>query len=542
MKKAYLKELASGLLGSVTDDPATLEYFSTDASIFEVTPTAVAYPANTADVRRLVEFARDRTASGKPLSLTARGFGAGTTGGALGEGVGVVFPGHMDKLLRLEPSAVTVQPGMSLHALQQVLVTHGRWLPPAHGLGRHTTVGGAVATGAAGPKALKYGGLRHFVKNLKVVLADGSVVTTRKLTTRELSRKRGLATFEGEVYRKLSNLLSDNGLLIAAHAPSATRNACGYALSAVRNAGAAFDLSQIIIGSEGTLGLITEVTLATAPFHSRTTLVAGGCDSLDHADSTLTKLRELGPSTLEFVDRAWLDELREHHPGYLADLIKDHTPRLFFLVEFDDVSQLAQKFKSVRAARLLTRGGGKPHTTVDPLEQVQWWKIRRSVGETVWPVAGSKPALPLADDAFVPPAKWTMALDKTAKLLTKYDLATPLSGAAGDGQVSLHPVLDLGRKRDVDKLLNLGREFTDMVVSLGGTPTGGAGDGLLHGPLLAGVYGDELAAVQAEVKTVFDPHGLFSPLVKTGATDSYARSHLRGDYSAARFADYPPSS
>jgi FAD/FMN-containing dehydrogenase len=542
MKKAYLKELANGLLGTVTDDPATLERFATDASIFEVPPAAVAYPANTTDVRHLVEFARNRTATGKPLSLTARGLGSSRTGAALGEGVEVVFPAYMDKLLRLESTAVAVQPGLSSHTLQQILLSHGRWLPPLHGIGHHTTLGGAVSIGSAGPKSIKYGPLRHYVKSLKVVLADGSIITTHRLTARELGRKRGLSTFEGEIYRKLTNLLSDHAMLIAEHEPTAARNTAGYALSAVRTSGGAFDLSQIFIGAEGTLGLITEITLATAPFHPRTTLVVGGCDSLDHAAQALVKLRELGPSALEFVDRAWLETLREHHPSYLAGLLSEHTPRLFFFAEFDDVSQLAQKFKSVRAARVLARGGGRPHTTADPLEQLTWWKIRHAIGETVWPGLSAKAALPIADDAVVPPAHWSQALDKTAKLLAKYDLAAPLSGHAGDGHLALRPPLELARKKDVDKLFNLSREFTDLIVALGGTPSGQAGDGLLRGPLLSRVYGDELAAVHAEVKNTFDPHGLFSPLTKTAATESYARAHLRTDYSATRFADYPPSS
>jgi len=519
MKKAYLKELAAGLLGAVTDDTAVLEQFATDASIFEVTPTAVVWPANTADVRRLVEFARDRTASGKPLSLTARGHGAGAAGSAIGEGVSVVFPGHMNKLLRLETSAVTVQPGMSAHVLGQILLTHGRWIPPLQGLGHHTTLGGALGGGAAGPKAVKYGSLRHFVKNLKVVLADGSIIATHRLTARELSRKRGLATFEGEIYRHLAGLLADNAMLIAKHEPATKHNAAGYALSAVRNTSGAFDLGQIIIGAGGTLGIITEITLATAPFHPRTTLVAGGCDSLDHAGDALAKLRELGPATLEFVDRAWLELLREHRPGYLAGLLPEHTPRVFFLVEFDDVSQLAQKFKSVRAARILSRAGGRPHTSTEPLEQVTWWRLRRSIHETTWSGFAAKPALPVAD-AWVPPDRWTQALDKTAKLLTKYDLTAPLAGHAGDGHLALYPSFDLSRKKEVDKLFSLSREFADLIISLGGTPSG--------------EFGDDLAAVHAEVKTIFDPHGLFNPQAKTGATETYARSHLRGDYSSGR--------
>lgn len=530
MKKSYLKELQSKLLGSVTDNPDALEFFSTDLSIFKIMPTGVVYPQNTADVRKLVTFAAEHTAAGKPISLIPRGKGTDVGGAALGEGIQVVFPAHMDKLLRLDHNTVTVQPGIIYKTLQQTLHTHGRFLAPYPVSLGYSTLGAAVANNDAGEKSVKYGTTRDAVKSLKVVLSDGSLIQTHRISARELNRKKGLSTLEGEIYRKFDSLLLDHADLIKKHAPKTPKNTAGYALGAVRGKDGSFDLSQVFIGSQGTLGIVTEITLKTVQYNPRTTLAVGYFKSIDHAATAVVKLRELGPSSLELVDHHLLSYVQAHRPGELADLLPDQLPKIVLLVEFDDFSQFKQKLKSTRALHIMRRHEATVRVSSDPIEQVALWKIRRSAAAAIWMTDGAKKALPFIEDAVIPLDRLPQFFDKAYKLLAKYDLDAAIWGHAGDGNFRLLPLLDLSRKKDVDRLFNLARDFTQLVVGLGGTTSGGHGDGLLRAAYLGQQYGEDMLELFAATKHIFDPLNIFNPLKKSQATEAYARGHLREDY------------
>lgn len=537
MKHAYLKELQSRLLGSVTDDPDALEYFSTDQSIFRATPTAIVYPQNTADVRKTVLFAAERAANGKPLPLVPRGKGSDQGGGAIGEGLQVVFPAHMNKLLRLDRDSVTVQPGILFHTLQQTLYTHLKHIPQAPAGGEYSTVGGAVAIGSGGEKAVKYGSIRSAVRSLKVVLADGSLIETRRISARELNRKKGFHTLEGELYRKFDSLLLDHADLIKQRAVRGVLNTAGYDVWSVRGANGSFDLTQVFLGSQGTLGLITEVTLAIAPYNPRTTLVVGYFSTALGACEAIKKLLDLAPSAVELVDQHLIQSHRELRPSDLAGLVPEQTPAVTLLAEFDNASQFAQKLRSTRAARVMHRHGGTVRMSTDPVEQVALWKIRRTAVAT-WTGHGHKKALPFIEDAAVPVEKLPQLLEKIYKLLKKHDLEAAIWGHAGTGNLRFQPRLDLAKKKDVDKLFTLSHEYYDLVVALGGTPSATQNDNLLRAAYLKKIYGEEFFELLAATKHIFDPQGIFNPNKKTGATEDYIRAHLRTEYSTRRQHDY----
>jgi FAD/FMN-containing dehydrogenase len=528
--KAYLKDLSAQLLGTVTDNPDVLEHFSTDGSIFQITPSAVVFPNNTADVRKTLTVAHDRAAAGKPTTVTPRGKGGDLGGGAIGEGLQLVFPMHMHKVLRLENNFVAVQPGLTLRSLQQTLNTHGRYLPPVPGPQDLTTVGGAVANDDAGPRAYKHGSFRSFVKGLKVVLSDGSLIETSRISARDLNRKKGLTTLEGEIYRGLDSLLLDHAETIAKHQPRTTKNTAGYALGQVRGKDGSFDLSQVFIGSQGTLGVITEVSLRILPYNPRTTLLVGYFSSLDKAGEAVRKLGTHHPSAIEFVDRSLLQYLREHRPGDLEGLVPEDLPRVMLFVEFDDFSQLAQTVRSTRAEQVLKRQGATVRVSTDPIEQVALWKIRRDAPGLLAMTSHSKKALPFMEDAAVPVTRLAELIDRTYRLLIKHDIEAPMWGHAGDGQVHLQPFLDLGRRRDVERLQSLSHEFFDLVLSMNGTISAEHNDGLLRAAYLERQYGSDMMKLLTQTKQIFDPLGILNPQLKTGATEAYARDHLRTTY------------
>jgi FAD/FMN-containing dehydrogenase len=506
MKKAYLKDLQSSLLGSVTDNAEALDYFSTDSSIFKMTPEAVIYPKNTADVRKTLAFLNDLALQGKKVGLTARGKGSDQTGGALGSGIQLVLPAHMNKLLRLEKDSVTVQPGIIYATLQQTLHTHGRFLPPFPSSIDYSTIGGAIANNAA----------------------------------RELNRKKGQTDLEGEIYRKVDGLLLDHEAAIKASAPKTTKNASGYDVWDVRRRDGSFDLTQLIIGSQGTLGVVTEATLKTVAFNPKTTLLVGYFDDLAKAGHAVERLVRLKPSALELVDYHLLEYLKQHRPKDLEGLVPEILPKVVLLVEFDDNSQLQQTIRSRRASHLLARLATSQRATTNPIEQEALWKIRHSAAAVIWMNNSSQRALPFIEDGIVPVAVLSQFLEKLYKLLRKYNLDIAIWGHAGDGNLHLQPFLNLAKPKDIDKLYELSDEFTKLIISLGGSLSGEHNDGLLRGPYLREVFGNEVYELFREIKVAFDPHGVLNPETKIDVTAEQTRPLIRAEHSMRHLYDHLP--
>ncbi len=542
MKKPYLKDLQSQLLGSVTDHAEALAYFSTDASIFTVMPEAVVYPKNTADVRKTVALLAERARDGKKVSITARGKGTDQSGGALGDGIQLVLPSHMNRILKLEKDTVTVQTGIVYQSLQQTLHTHGRFLPPFPASIDFSSIGGAIANNAGGEKSVKYGVTNEYVKSLKVVLADGSLIETKRISARELNRKKGQADFEGEIYRKLDSILLDNADLIKKNQPKTTKNTAGYTLSRIKHKDGSFDLSQILVGSQGTLGIVTEATLKTLPWNPRTTLIVASFDSLQKAGDAVVKLQGLKPSTLEIADYYLLDYVRRNRPQDIDGLLPDKLPKLVLLAEFDDYSQISQTFKSRRAERLLAKYASNVRVSTDPVEQESLWKIRRSAAAVMSMNSGSKKALPFIEDGVVPLKKLPQFLDKTYELLKKYDLEIAVWGHAGDANLHLQPFLDLSKKKDVDTLFDLADEFFEMVIEMGGSTCGEHNDGIMRGPYLRQLYGDEMYELFVRTKQIFDPQNILNPNVKIDVTREFQRESLRQEYSLGKLYEHLPHS
>src|SRR5690349_15461033 len=288
----YLQE---HLVGEVMTSADARRYFATDGSILTVAPALVAYPRNENDVRKTARFTWQLAERGRVIPITARGAGTDQSGAAMGTGIILAFPAHMHRILELDDKSgvVTVEPGANYGKLQQTLHTHDRFLPPYPASMEYSTIGGAVANNSSGEKSVKYGATRDFVKSLRVVLANGEVIETGRLSKRDLNKKLGLATFEGEIYRALDAMLDEHQGLLDKASLNVTKNSAGYFLHDVKRSDGSIDLTPLFVGSQGTLGIITEVTLETEAYNPMTTLLMAGFDDIEKAQNAILELRTL---------------------------------------------------------------------------------------------------------------------------------------------------------------------------------------------------------------------------------------------------------
>ncbi len=537
----YLQE---HLLGEVTSSASVRRSLSTDGSVLTVTPSLVVYPRGESDVRKVARFTWQLAERGRVLPITARGAGTDQGGAAIGDGLIMAFPAHMNRILVLDnkSGSVMVEPGINYGKLQQTLQTHGRFLPPFPASFEYSTIGGAVANNSSGEKTVKYGDTRQYVKSLRVVLANGEVIETRRISKRELSKKLGLATFEGEIYRALDAILEEYNAVISDAHLKVTKNSAGYDLEDIRRKDGSFDLTPLFVGSQGTLGIVTEITLLTEPENPETTLFVGYFDDLQHLAQAVTELRDLPdrPSALEMVDEQLLRLVEQLSPGQLKDVIEKPIPKAVLLVEFDNAAGRALKKTTKKASKILEKYATSYRMETKPAEQEKLWRIRHSSAAVVAHSEGNLRAVPVIEDGVVPVEKLELYILGIYQLFKKYQLNVAVWGHAGDGNLHVQPFLDLAQLGDRQKLFKLMDEYYDFVTKLGGSTSGEHGDGRLRAPYLKNVYGQEMYDVMAKVKSAFDPYNTLNPGVKFGTTFDDLKGQLRQEYSLGNLHHHLP--
>lgn len=539
----YLQE---HLVGEVITAPDARKYFSTDTSILELAPAMIAYPRNENDVRKTARFTWQLAERGRVIPITARGAGTDQSGGAIGRGIMLVFPAHMNKVLELDTrtGAITVEPGLNYAKLQQTLHTHGRFLPPFPASIEYSTIGGAIANNAAGEKTVKYGATRNFVDALRVVLANGEVIETSRLNKRDLSKKMGLSTFEGEVYRALDALIEENHDIIQGLALDVSKNAAGYDLASVKQKDGSFDLTPLIVGSQGTLGIVTEATMATEPYSPATTLIAALITDLKQAQEVVMELQQMSkpPCAIEVVDDKLLDFVYRTNPNQLKGILKPPFPRLVMLIEFDDPADKIQKKSAKKVGKILDNLGIQNKIETDPNKKEDLWKIRHAAATVISHNEGQARALPIIEDGIVPLDRFEEYVEGVYQLFHKYQLQVAMWGHAGNANLHMQPFLDLSQLGDRQKVFRIIEDYYTMVINLGGSTSAEHNDGRIRAPYLPRLYGADAYEVFRKVKRIFDPYGTLNSGVKIDVELDEVKSLVRNEYSISHLSDHLPRS
>lgn len=537
----YLQE---HLMGEVMTSADARRYFATDASVLSVTPSVIVYPRNENDVRKTTRFTWQLAERGRVIPVTARGAGTDLGGAAIGSGIILSFPGHMHKVLEFDTKSgmVTVEPGINYAKLQQTLHTHDRFLPPYPASLEYSTIGGAVANNSSGEKSVKYGDTRDYVRGLRVVLANGEVIQTGRLSKREFNKKLGLATFEGEIYRALDALLEENQALIEKNVSPVTKNSAGYFLHDIKHKDGSFDLTPLIVGSQGTLGIVSEITLETEPYNPSPALVVASFTDLEDVQATILELRDLPdmPSAIEMVDDQMLSVVERLSPNLLKDVVTKPYPRVVLLVEFDNPNDRMQKKVIKKAEKILEKAGAVYQTETDPMEQEKYWKIRQASAMVVGHSEGGIKALPIIEDGIVPPERFKEYLEGIYGIFARNQLQAAVWGHAGDGNLHIQPFLDLSQVGDRQKVFRLMDDYAALVLSLGGSVSAAHGDGRLRAPYTPRQYGPEIYAVFQKIKQIFDPYGTLNPGVKVNVGMDSVKALLRSSYALEHLYGHMP--
>ncbi len=531
-----LKETLSKIItGEVFDDVQTQSHYSTDASIFQVTPHIVAFPQSAEDIGHIVKYVSLHKETSPALSITARAAGTCMSGGSLNESIILDVTKHMNTIGEVINEQIIVQPGVFYRDMEKVTLASGLLMPSYTASKDLCAVGGMVANNAGGEKSLTYGSTESWVRRLKVILSDGNEYIIEPLSGEKLQTKLAQQNFEGELYRKIYNLVVHNfGKLLTAK-PTVTKNTAGYFLWNVWD-GHTFDLTKLFTGSQGTLGIITEITFALVPVKTHKRLLIITLDNLDTLGAIVQKVLEFKPNCFETYDDHTFELAEKYMPECADCVITEKTNMLTLIAEFDSDDGDEALSQAQRAHAALA---GMPLNTAlvaTEEEAENYWKIRRASFKLLREhVEGSHRAAPYIDDFIVDPNKLVDFLPRLRALMSEYKLTYTLAGHIGNGNFHLVPLVDMTKEMERARVIGLADRVFTLVFEFGGSMAGEHNDGIIRTPFLPQMYGEEICTLFKETKNIFDPKNIFNPGKKVDGTLEYAMLHLCKTNACAHF-------
>lgn len=457
--------------------------YSTDASILELLPKAVLTP------RSIDEMAEGLLwASQRGLSLTPRGAGTGLAGGALGEGLIVDTSRWLREIIEIDPERriARCQPGVVQDDLNRAAAPYGLRLGPDTSTGNRATVGGMVATNAAGAHSMVYGSMARAVLDCDLLLASGERVQMSQWNRAPLDA-----------------ILQRHKQAIEAHMPHVRRRASGYNLDWLLAGG---PITDLIAGSEGTLGIISEVTLKLEPVLPEVELLIFSFETVQEALSHVNELLLSSPLALELIDQkiCRLGRISPSMEGKIAWLEGDPGALLVFERERSSLPPPIS-----RPCQRLTRSEEIGHV----------WALRKAGLGLLMSRRTFSRATAFIEDLALPPHELAPFMNELILRLEGWEVEVGIYGHAGPGCLHVRPFLDLHRPFERQKMAEIMEEVGQLVASFGGAISGEHGNGRLRSWLLPDLYGEEVCAAFREVKALFDPSGIMNPGVILDAAE-----------------------
>lgn len=537
-------DLKTLIKGSIADDDETLEKYSRDASILKIKPQAVVFPNDSQDIKSLVGYINQNR--GKGLSLTPRAAGTDMTGGAINDSIIVDVSKSLNRLIEVGEGYGICEPGMLYKDFEAETLKKDLILPTYPASREICALGGMVANCAGGELNLTYGQLHKYIGSLKVVLSDGNEYNFGPLTKDDLDKKITQKDFEGKIYSNIYKLISENEEIIKEARPKVSKNSTGYHLWDVWD-GEKFDLSNLFVGSQGTLGIITEINLKLVKPKKEAVLLVIRMHSFDGMDKLVNQVLEFEPEAFECYD----DQTLKLATKYISELVKDFKhnnpfmvyyrflpeilmsfsgtfPKLTLMANFtgDNRNQALQKAKD--AKNKLAALNLKAEIIASPASAEKYWIIRHKSFGLLRFHSENGQASSFIDDLIVKPEYLPEFLPKLNKIIEPYKdkMVYTLAGHIGDGNFHIIPLMDLSRE-DVRAIIpEVMEKVFNLVFEYKGSMAAEHNDGLIRGPFLPKMYGEKVFQLFKEVKEIFDPDGIFNPHKKVDAEAKYSFEHL----------------
>ena len=541
------KEIKNLIKGEVDNSSETLDIYSKDTSLFERRPEVVVFPKDRQDVEALVKWVSENKSAKPELSITARSAGSDMTGGPLNDSIILSTTKYLNKEDVDEDNLEAwVEPGVYYRDFEKETLSDGISFPSYPASKRLAAMGGIIMNNSGGEKTLRYGQTRDFIKEVEMVLSDGKTYSFGPLNRAQLDNKLKQLDFEGEIYRQMFELLDKNYDIVKSAEPLVSKNSAGYALWKVWNREKGiFDLSQLFVGSQGTLGVLVGAKLRLVKEKKYRSMVVTFYKSWDDLPEVVNALLPISPESLETFDQETLKLGLRFMPKiaqragepfikfalrFLPEVgigIKMFgMPKLIVLVEMaeDTHEELNNKIQAVKKS--LNNFRVWYRVLHNEAEMNKYLTMRHESFALLRESVKGKRTAPFVEDFGISPDVMPEFLPKMLAILKRYNITANIAGHAGNGNYHIIPLMDLKQESERKKILPVADEVYKLIVKYGGTITAEHNDGILRTPYLRLMYGPAVYKLFEQVKSIFDPKNIFNPGKKVGGTKADIEKYL----------------
>lgn len=529
--------LQSHIIGEVSVRSDVRDAFSTDAGVLQITPDMVVYPRVTNDIRKVARFAWQLAEKGHPLGITPRGGGTDAAGSSLGKGISLALAPHMHTLFEydIRQRLIRLQPGVSVGMLQQSLALQNTTLKLLRGSRSNGTIGGLVANATAGMYATG-GAMLDAIDQLEVVLANGDVLQTERISKRELNRRKGREGFEGDLYRGIDGLIDEYAETIA-KIPSGDYT--GYsAIADVRRKDGSFDLAPLFIGSQGTLGIISEMILKVQSRPEHCTTVAMVFDDREVARDAVDELQRCDPQFLEYIDGAFYNQAIREGKTYAFYGEKPRKNAVVLVAGFEAESERPIKKSLKRLQKTFSGIDSVAITTFTEKQTADVDAILDVVSYVSTPEHDEIAASSLYSGFGVPLSHLETFRQGLDALAAKERVELPLAGHVATGIYGVYPSFTLKKVGDKQKILKLIEGIAQLLDSVGGTLIAEGGEGIIKSRAVRSRLDEKELELYDAIRNVFDPLGTLNPGVKQDVDLKTIASYIRSEPSVGRRAQF----
>lgn len=513
-EQEFFHNLKQAVSGEVKFDPLSRQLYSTDASCYQIVPTGVVIPRDVDEVAAAIEIATRHQ-----VSVVPRGAGTSLSGQTIGPGLIIDYSRHIDRILEINPEErwVKAEAGLVLGKLNAALATHALMVGPDPASSAMATLGGITGNNSTGMHSIKYGMMADHVREVEVILADGSRARFGPRTPAEVKALAQQATLEGKLYREIPPLVAQYQNDIATRYPQTWRNVAGYNLNyllADQQAGRPFNLAPLIAGSEGTLANIVSVTLNLVPRPRYTRLMVLQFADLRSTLETVPVILEIQPAAIELIDRFFIQLTRSHAEfGPRLNRFVEGDPRTVLIIELADDDPSAMAAQADALEKKLRRHGYQERiihcTSDDEINNV--WAVRKAGGGLLMGQRGDAKPWAFADDATVPIDQLPSYAEAIEQTCREAGTEASFFAHVSAGCLHINPVVNLKTPDGLALMQTICTAFAEIAIAHNGTTTGEHGEGMARSYFNEQLYGPRLHQAFRQVKGLFDPHNLMNP-------------------------------
>jgi FAD/FMN-containing dehydrogenase/Fe-S oxidoreductase len=504
------RHLRRHIQGEVRFDQPSRHLYSTDASIYRIEPAGIVIPRTVDDLQTAVQFATETR-----IPITARGGGTSLSGQSIGPGLIIDCSKYLNQIVEIDPTArvARVQPGVVLDQFNRALAPHSLWFGPDVATASRANLGGMIGNNSAGARSIVYGKTVDHVKQLDVILADGSRTLWGAATDAEWERRAEQRTLEGAIHREVRRTVTGTAGEIRRRFPKILRRVSGYNLDLFANPSPATGLHQLIVGSEGTLAVIAEAHLNLMPKPKCRGLLVPQFDTLAAALDALALCLTMSPSAVELMDQMLIDLARTQLSLKEVMASIHGRPAALLMIEFssDDPREVSAKVYDLQRKMRGIAGLTSIVPALDANLRDPLWDLRRAAMPLLYGMLGDRKPVTFVEDCAVDPSRLPEFAARFREILHRHGTDGAFYGHASVGCLHIRPLLNLHDIEDVVRMRQITAAVTDLVLEFEGSLSGEHGDGLARSEWNRKMFGPVVYEAFRQIKRAFDPLSLLNP-------------------------------